>query len=237
MKKMSLLIIILLLMAACNPTEPSEETKVKEPSLEEPHPDPNEQPKENNETEKEEDGGSDFEQNQPEGESPKAQPKSEEETTGKIIQIITEENMEKFSRYVHPEKGVLFSPYIYIDQNALTFDREQVNSLLKSDVVHHWGTFDGSGEAMELTANQYFETFIQIDLFTNPDEVIVNEMKQRGNMLNNVKEVFPNSKTVEFYVEGTETMAGMDWKSLLFVFEEYEKGLKLVAIVHDSWTI
>ena len=86
-KKMSLLIIILLLMAACNPTEPSEETKVKEPSLEEPQPDPNEQPKENNETEKEEDGGSDFEQNQPEGESPKAQPKSEEEITGKIITL------------------------------------------------------------------------------------------------------------------------------------------------------
>jgi hypothetical protein len=31
--------------------------------------------------------------------------------------------------------------------------------------------------------------------------------------------------------------AGLDWASLLLVFEQYESRWYLVALVHDQWTI
>ncbi|KGX90147.1 hypothetical protein [Pontibacillus marinus] len=73
-----------------------------------------------------------------------------------------------------------------------------------------WEEADGSGKPIELTPREYFDRFVYNQSFEDPDEILVNEIKQRGNTKNNIKEAFPNSHVVEFYRSGTEENGGMD---------------------------
>lgn len=155
-----------------------------------------------------------------------------------IIQAIASEEIGFVANAVHSKKGLLFSPYVHIEDDAVTFEKNEVTSLLENDQTYLWGNYVGSGKAIELTPNEYFDAFIQAELFLNPDEVLVDTFKKRGNMINNIAEVFPKAKVVELYREGSEEYGGMDWSSINLVFEQNENGIwKLVALITDQWTI
>ncbi|MRH41082.1 hypothetical protein GH741_00150 [Aquibacillus halophilus] len=161
-----------------------------------------------------------------------------EEKAETIIQAIHNRNMESLAEQVHPEKGLLFSPYVFIQEDAVVFEKNQVATLLNDNEQYLWGHSDGSGEPIELTPNEYFDQFLDIEALLEPDEILVDQVKQRGNSINNLKEVFPESTVVEYYHSGTEEYDGMDWSSVNLVFEQDQNGSwKLVAIVKDQWTI
>ncbi|TFB15102.1 hypothetical protein E3U55_12685 [Filobacillus milosensis] len=154
-----------------------------------------------------------------------------------VINHIAQKNTEDLSKMVHEEKGLLFSPYVNISEQAQVFNLEQVDNFLNDSKTYTWGTQDGSGKPIELTPADYFEEYIYDRDYKNADEVLYDENKTRGTMKNNINEVFPNSKVVEYYIEPSEE-GGMDWNSLNLVFQENSEGeWKLVAIVHDQWTI
>jgi hypothetical protein len=161
------------------------------------------------------------------------------ETAQMIINILANKDMATLATYVHPDKGVLFSPYVYIDEDALVFSQSDVEIFLAqgSQQTYTWGVYDGVGDTIELTQSEYYEEFIYDQNFQEAGEVLVDELKPRGNMINNIKEIFPDAKVVEFHLEGTEEYSGMDWASLNLVLEKDENNeWKLVAIVHDQWT-
>lgn len=160
------------------------------------------------------------------------------ENAEKVVKLLEEKNIEELSYYVHSEKGVLFSPYLYIDSDAITFNKEKVMDFFKESETHTWGAYDGTGDPMELTTSDYYSKFIYDGNYHQADEIIFDPVETRGNSLRNIDEVFPDSHTVEFFVEGTEEYGEMDWKALNLVFEKDEQGeWKLIAIVHDQWTI
>lgn len=91
---------------------------------------------------------------------------------------------------------------------------------------------------IELTPAEYFETFVDGKQFIDPDEVLINDLKQRGNVEKNIAEVFPDAQVIEYYDAGTEEFTGIDWSGLILVYERDSAGkLMLVAIIHDMWTI
>ncbi|MBP1948604.1 hypothetical protein [Virgibacillus litoralis] len=155
------------------------------------------------------------------------------EQANKVLTLLANENMEALANQVHPEKGLLFSPYVYVKSNAVTFSQDEITKLLEDNTVYEWGTQDGSGKPIELTPREYFDEYVNASAFSNADEVNVNNLKNRGTMLNNIREVFPNAQTVEFYQNGKEELA---WESLTLVFEDMDGSRKLVAIVHGEWT-
>ncbi|MGP4107667.1 hypothetical protein [Virgibacillus sp. L01] len=155
------------------------------------------------------------------------------EQANKILTLLTNENMEALGNQVHPEKGLLFSPYVYVKSNATTFSQDEIPKLLQDNSVYEWGSQDGSGKPIKLTPSDYFDEYVNASFFSNADEVNVNNLKNRGTMLNNIHEVFPNAQTVEYYQNGKEELA---WESLTLVFEEVDGSRKLVAIVHGEWT-
>jgi hypothetical protein len=162
-----------------------------------------------------------------------------------IVRALRERDWETVARAVHPDKGVRFSPYTYVragpgaseDQDRV-FSADELRGLAADATVYHWGTFDGTGEPIEMTFAEYAERFIYDADFHLPSAVGHNETIGRGNTINNVAEVYPQAVTVEYHVEGSDpALGGLDWRSLRLVFEPAGDTWYLVGVVHDEWTI
>ncbi|WP_202081174.1 hypothetical protein [Caldalkalibacillus salinus] len=153
-----------------------------------------------------------------------------------IIDILARQNAESLAQEVHPEKGVLFSPYVHIQDETVTFDRDQMAAFFEDTNEYTWGLQDGSGHPIEMTPEEYYNNYIFNRDLTQADEVVVDGEEARGSMISNIKEVFPDSRVVEFYLEATEDE--LNWKALNLVFERDDQGRwVLVAIVNDQWTV
>lgn len=161
-----------------------------------------------------------------------------DEQSERIIEALDNRDMKSVAEYVHPDKGLLFSQYIYVTNDSVTFKKDEVASLMGDEEEYTWGTYDGRGGKISLTPEEYFDVFLPMEFFVDPDDVIIDDLQDRGNTKNNLDEVYPNARFVEFYNEGSEEYAGIDWESIILVFEPDESNeLKLVAIVRDMWTI
>lgn len=156
-----------------------------------------------------------------------------------VIELIKDKDMKNLSSYVHPEKGLRFTPYPYIDlQNDQVFKAQSVVELLQDTKVYTWGSYDGSGEPIELKFNDYYDKFIYDADFANPHMIGNNVAIGTGNTIDNVDEAYPNGYFVELYFKGFEPQyEGIDWRSLKLVFEELNGAWYLVGIVHGQWTI
>lgn len=155
-----------------------------------------------------------------------------------ILEEIDKLDMAKLSDYVHSEKGLLFSPYVFVNQKSVVFQKNEISELLNDNNKYMWGYHDGSGEDIELTTSEYFAEFLPVEKFIKSGLVLVDDLKERGSMKNNIKDIFPKSKTVEYYLEGSPENSGLDWASIIFVFEKDQSGQwKLVAIVNDGSSI
>lgn len=156
-----------------------------------------------------------------------------------VVNLLKNKDMITLSDYIHPEKGVRFTPYSYIEiQSNLVFKAEEIKNLMQSTQVYSWGVYDGSGEPIDLTFSDYFDKFIYDVNFAEPDIIGNNTVIKVGNMVNNITQAYPNEKFVEFHFSGFDAKyAGMDWKSIRLVFEKVNETWYLVGIIHDQWTI
>ncbi|RCW77291.1 hypothetical protein [Saliterribacillus persicus] len=165
-------------------------------------------------------------------------PDTAEQAAQNIMEILDRQDMNQLAEEVHDEKGLLFSPYIHVEETAQVFTPAEVEELLSPESnAYNWGTYDGRGDPIELTPAQYIEEFVPTERVRAPDEINVNEYISRGNTISNLEERFSEATVVEYYVEGTNEYEGMDWFAVNFVLEQNENGVwKLVAIVSDQWT-
>ncbi len=155
-----------------------------------------------------------------------------------VLIALANKEMESVASIVDEEKGLLFSPYLYIHEDALVFSKKEVETFFERKDVLNWGHYDGSGFLIELTTEEYYEKFIYSRNFLEHDEVVKNKIVERGNIIDNFDEVFEEYQFVEYFIEGTEEFSGMDWESLYFVFDTSDDtNPKLIAIVHNQWTI
>ena len=163
--------------------------------------------------------------------------KSLVEFTKQLLRIIKKKDLTALTPYIHPEKGVRFSPYAYVDtsENILL---QKDDFLSNPSKKYLWGYYDGSGEEISLTLNDYFKEFVYDVDFIHAEEMKEDTLIGTGNSLNNLTEVYTNNHFVECYFSGFKTeYGGLDWRSLRFVFEEFENKTVLIAIIHDQWTI
>lgn len=143
------------------------------------------------------------------------------------------------AEYVHPDKGVRFTPYTYVStEHDVVFYPEAARNLFSDENQYLWGSYDGTGWDILLTPAEYYDRFVYSHDFANAPQVGYNEFLSFGNMLENQFEVYPDAVIVEYYFPGFEAQyEGMDWKSLRLVFEQHQGSWKLVGIIHNEWTI
>lgn len=156
-----------------------------------------------------------------------------------LLHLIKDKDMAKLAEFVHPEKGVRFTPYSYVEVNKdIRLTPAELTALANSTEKRIWGAYDGIGDPINLTFNEYLDKFIYDVDFLEAPQIILNQKIQRGNAILNVDEAYPGASFIEYHYPGIEAKyEGMDWRSLHLVFEEYNGKWYLVGIIHGQWTI
>ncbi|XID91177.1 hypothetical protein ACF3MZ_22050 [Paenibacillaceae bacterium WGS1546] len=159
-------------------------------------------------------------------------------TAKEAIEYMRERDMDALVPLIDPEHGLRFSPYPYVNADTdLAFKPEELPSFNDTGTLY-WGSEDGSGEPIELSFRDYYERFVYNKDFADAPRVNVNRIEGVGNAIFNVPDVYPNASYVEFHFPGfDESLEGMDWQSLVLVFNPDGDEWKLTGIVHGQWTI
>ncbi len=168
-------------------------------------------------------------------------PLSKEESLKKInegvIQALKDKNYNKFAAYIHPQKGVRFSMYAFVNpEQDKKFSKADFEKYLPAKTIFTWGALDGSGDLYKTTIYEYLSKWVYSKDFA-AGQVSINEFQGSGNSLNNLKKIYPKADFTENFLKGSEENAGMDWKCLRLFFEEFQGKYYLVAVVNDQWTI
>ena len=162
-------------------------------------------------------------------------------TTQTILTLLKNKNYPAFANYIHPVEGIRFSPYGFVDTaHDIKLSKQKfINEAGQSiqDMIV-WGEFDGTGDPIKMTLNNYMQRFVYDVDFVKPEKRSVNEFIGGGNSLNNLELVYKNCDFTESHFSGFDKKyGGMDWKSLRLVFKVRNRKFLLVGIVHDEWTI
>jgi len=144
-------------------------------------------------------------------------------------------NMSRLSTYVHPTRGLRFSPYIAAYQDDQKFSRRQVRSLGRTQRKYTWGDYDGTGDPIRLTWRSYFEGFVYNRDYSKAPRVICNVITPRGNTINRLVKTYPKAIFVEYHFPASSKE--LDWTSLWMVWQKRGTTWYLSGIAHDAWTI
>lgn len=160
--------------------------------------------------------------------------------TQDILIALKNKNYSALAEFIDPVSGVRFSPYGFVDTiRNVIFSKEkfaeQAGRSKQDKIV--WGYFDGSGDTINMTLNEYIAKFVYDVDFSKPETRKINEFIGHGNSLNNLLAVYKNCDFTESHFSGFEKKyEGMDWRSLRLVFKERDGKFFLVGVVHDQWT-
>lgn len=153
-----------------------------------------------------------------------------------ILQALKNKDYKTFASFIHPEKGISFSMYGFVNpKEDQHFSKEDFEKFQPTKTLFTWGAQDGSGDPYKASINDYLTKWVSKD-FTG-SQYSLNKFQAGGNSLNNLKEIYPGKDFTENYIKGTEKNVEMDWKTIRFVFEEFQGKQYLVAVVNDQWTI
>lgn len=157
----------------------------------------------------------------------------------KILETIKQRDFVALAAFAGPEGKILFSPYAHIDTaHNQVLNKSSLLTLSGNNKKLNWGSYDGSGLPINLSLTDYFKKFVYDADFLQAEKFSVDERIGSGNSLHNVSAIYPGSHFVEAHFTGFDKQyEGMDWKSLRLVFMPEANGYKLVAVVHDQWTI
>lgn len=155
-----------------------------------------------------------------------------------VVNLLRQADMNALADHVHPEMGLRFSPYAYVQESDIVFGIDQIPGLFADDMSYLWGVYDGSGEPIKITFAEYYDRFVYDQDFANAEMIAFNQrIGGSGGTINNIDEFYPGSLMVEFHFSGfNPDYGGLDWRSLRLVFMRYEGEWLLVGIIHDEWT-
>ena len=163
-------------------------------------------------------------------------------TAKEIVKLIKNKEFKNLANYVHPIKGVVFSPEYYNPKINAVFSKELIVKGFDNNKKYIWGYFDGSGDTIELTFREFYDKYVYDKDYVNAPEIVLNPTHDNDNnrksFIRSIKEEVPGLSFVEFYFSGFDKKyEGMDWRSLFLVFENYENKWYLIAIINGHWTI
>ncbi len=161
-----------------------------------------------------------------------------EEVWNMVVQALKKKDLPTLSLLAGRE-GIRFSPYEHVDlKRDIVLSVEEIkNGLAISRSFTRW-SYDGSGEPIDLWIGQYFEKFVYDVDFSKAPVINTNTKIQRGNVLNNIIDVYTGKQVIEYYFSWFDTQyEGIDRRSLNLVFDKQDGQWKLIGIIHGQWTI
>jgi hypothetical protein len=147
-------------------------------------------------------------------------------------------DFERIDGLIHPDLCLRISPYPYLADNSQSLCPGEFQSLMNSDELYTWGNYDGTGEPIQMSLSEYFRVFIYDSDYIQAPIMGLNVEVSSGNSINNIPELFPDGKMIEYHFPGFDPKySGMDWRSLRLVFVNVGGNWYLGAIIHGEWTI
>jgi len=166
--------------------------------------------------------------------APAAAEKLIDERAHQTIVLIQSHDWKGLVPFVHPVKGLCLSPYNAACEKGMPL--ATLAELWESGKKLTWGSYDGSGEAIRLSLQDYYRRLVWDRDFAAAKSVLYNAYVDRGGDHYDVLETHPGDVVVDFHVPQRRPDQH-DWRSLRLVFEKSADTWYLVAIVHDEWTI
>ncbi|MCL1853906.1 MAG: hypothetical protein FWF88_12955 [Peptococcaceae bacterium] len=152
-----------------------------------------------------------------------------------ILPFLKNKELGELAQCVHKDKGVTFSPYAYIEENAVKFTVAKLRTLKPTDKFI-WSTATPSGLPFNESISNYFKDCVYSRDFIQAPQISVDKLTTHGGSLSNIETVFPAAHFVEYYFPATEGEGvGLDWAILRLVFENVDGQWMLVAIINDTW--
>ncbi|WP_155613728.1 hypothetical protein [Paenibacillus peoriae] len=153
------------------------------------------------------------------------------------IQALKNKDQKTLQQLTHPKKGIRFTPYATVTLNDdIVFDRVKIAEAFKDQTVYEWGSYDGSGDPINLTFEDYYKKFIFDRDYSRAERIGYNEIVHQGSSVINIREAYPHGIFVEYHFSHGKDGNDIGWTSLRFVFEKYVGKWYLVGITHDQWT-
>ena len=155
------------------------------------------------------------------------------------LRTIQQRDYAALAAWVHPERGVTFTPYSTVDpESDLNFSAAQVKKFGTDSERYIWGAVPGTGELIQMTPEEFVSRYIFGADYTQASKIGIDKINISGNALENVTEAYSDCRFVEFTFPGAGTGAqGQDWNSLKMVFAPAETQWYLVALIHSQWTV
>src|SRR5262249_6403225 len=114
-----------------------------------------------------------------------------------VIRDLKDRNMDALAQYVHPIKGVRFSPYASVDRASDVVLRvPALKQAFASPVRRTWGSYDGSGAPIRLSFAGYYSKFVYERDFALTAHRNYNTFAGESTTANNIWEEYPNSAVV-----------------------------------------
>ena len=156
-----------------------------------------------------------------------------------VNRAIQRQDYTVLASYIHPSRGVTFTPYSTVDFNMdITFTPDQVKNLPQDQTVYTWGIEDGRGDPIQMTAMDYFARYVYDADYTQATEIGIDRIMTGGNALENLADAYPGCRYVDFSFPSADPVNdGLDWSSLKLVFQPEDDLWYLVGVVHGEWTI
>jgi hypothetical protein len=149
-----------------------------------------------------------------------------------FVEALAEEDMETAASKAAEE--LRFSPYSYLDEEDQIFTNEETAGLWEDDTVYHWGYFDGTGDDIEMTYQDYHERFVYSRDYVDADIVSINQRQGGSSTIDNSADVYPGQPVVEYHMEATDNE--LNWRSLRLVMVEENGEWVVEAVINDEWT-
>ena len=157
--------------------------------------------------------------------------------TAIVIQALKRKDMNALAAYVHPVKGVRFSPSATVAAGAnVVLAAQAVRQWLETPAKRVWGSDDATGAPIRLSPAEFYKKFIYSRDFAAAPIISFNSFAAKSTDRNNAWEAYPNALIVEYYFPPSSP-GGNDWAGLRLVYEKHAGRWFLSGVIHDKWTI
>lgn len=156
-----------------------------------------------------------------------------------VAAALKEKRIEKLNLLIDPVEGLTFSPYSGAPLFFTKFDREMLSESMASKKKYIWGRYNGSGDTIELSMNEYIDRFVfDINYFSLGELIYINNPeKVYAYDLNAVVAAYPRHEIAIYHFKGTEAIGFKDFKTLIFVLKDIKGSWYLISIIHSESTV
>lgn len=152
----------------------------------------------------------------------------------KVLQALNKNDFETVSQYVHPGKGLRFSPDAHLDDNDRVVQKQNIVKIPTDSATYDWGGHDYEADStIRLTGKQYASQYLRPTVPRAIKKTALNVRIGVSTNSSNLSDVYPGRMFVEYHTFGDNPE--YDWASLRLVFLKSQGDWYLVAIVSDAY--